>query len=670
MRINIIKTIFLKEIKDIFRDKKTIFMMIVLPILLYPILMIAGMQVGSVVATQMQEAEYTIAVGKQVAPELISFAEDEETYEYLNFTQVEDYKVALAEERIDVYIDGEGVANQQNYAIYYNSADSNANIAVNHLKGLLEDFSNHLTINVLEAEGLDAERVLVPFTYETIDLAQMEEKAGELLASILPLILMLGIFMGAIYPAIDVMAGEKERGTIETLLTLPVSNLELVMGKYIAVAVVALMSSLLNLLSIGLSLLLIIVSVDSAVAFGGQSLNINMGEFVIPIMITVISVLIFTLVVCAVSMSVCAMAKSFKEAQNYTTPLMLVLLLPTYVVMIPTIKLTAATASIPVVNIVLLIKSVLTFEYDLGLIMLVLVSNFAFMILSILLLARVFDSEDVLFGSGKEFSLLQRRYNIKKGTLPTPGDAWILYGVGLLALLYLGSIYQLKLGFWGLAATQVTLVALPIVYGVYIKTDFKKALSLNLPKINEVFGAIIIWAGLFFIVNGVSHILMPLSEQNQEVAKQLAKLTYHPNIWINLLVVAVLPAICEEILFRGMIYKGIENKRFGKRAIVVTGILFGLMHLDFIRMIPTALLGFGLAYVVYKTQSILLPMLMHFLNNALVVWVGHIPVEETTEVANVSGGLILSMLAVGSIILIAGIILLGKGRDREDNLIR
>ena len=195
------------------------------------------------------------------------------------------------------------------------------------------------------------------------------------------LVFSLGIASGAVYPAIDVMAGEKERGTIETLLTLPVSNMELVTGKYIAVATVALMSAFLNMVSIAASLVLLVGSMGMSEGFNLS--EVAMGEFVLPLCITVLTIFLFTLVVVAISMSICALAKSFKEAQNYITPLLLLIMLPSYVTMIPSMTLTATTASIPVVNIALLIKSVLNFQYDIGLMAIVLASNMALVILTI-----------------------------------------------------------------------------------------------------------------------------------------------------------------------------------------------------------------------------------------------------------------------------------------------
>lgn len=101
---------------------------------------------------------------------------------------------------------------------------------------------------------------------------------------------------------------------------------------------------------------------------------------------------------------------------------------------------------------------------------------------------------------------------------------------------------------------------------------------------------------------------------------------------LNLLIVAVAPAIGEEILFRGFIFSSFKGEKSYKRAIIVSGVLFGLMHIDFIRIIPTTCLGIVIAYAVYKSGSIFVGMLMHFLNNGLLVASQHFENGMVAEV--------------------------------------
>ncbi len=303
MRSKIVKQIFKKEMLDILRDKKTIFMMIILPLLLYPILMVGASSIMSMSMNKMEETTVNISFSKQPSSELINILnksnEDEDAK--VNIVKVEDYKKSLEDETLDAYVDIKEKSGIQTYKIYTNSSKNNSNMAEQRIKrgleeykdevvksnlsqeGLdvektlepivyetssknnsnmaeqrikrgLEEYKDEVVKSNLSQEGLDVEKTLEPIVYETLDTAKNEEIAGNLLGQILPFILIIGVLLGAIYPAIDVMAGEKERGTLETLFTLPISNLELVMGKYMAVSFCAIVTAFLNILSILISI--------------------------------------------------------------------------------------------------------------------------------------------------------------------------------------------------------------------------------------------------------------------------------------------------------------------------------------------------------------------------------------------------------------------------------
>lgn len=289
--------------------------------------------------------------------------------------------------------------------------------------------------------------------------------------------------------------------------------------------------------------------------------NFDVSQLAMPLVITLVCLIIFSMIIAAVSMCVCSLAKSFKEAQNATTPIMLIGMILSYSSMIPNVELNSVTANIPVVNVVLLIKSVLTFRYNVSLMAMVMISNVVFVMLSVWLLSKLFNSEEVLFGNGKGFSFLEKRSNIKKGTMPTISDGIMVYGVALLLLLYVGSYIQLKFGLPGLLGNQIIFVILPVLLSIYIKTDLKKVYSLNIPSIKSVLGAVSLWAGIFIIMNLISALLIFLFPQNQEVAEGLSEIIVMKEHFIlNLLIVAVAPAIGEEILFRGFIFSSFKGE--------------------------------------------------------------------------------------------------------------
>ena len=665
MRSKIVRTIFKKEIIDIIRDKKTLFMGIVLPLILYPLLMIIMTQIMTISMNSIENDDINIAFEKYPSKELITLIKNYDSDGAINIVKSKNYKKDLEKGNIDAYVDIKEKNKIENYKIYINSSKENSSTVNSKLEDIFNTYKEKKVKDKIEQLQLNVEETLEPVVYSTIDLAKTEEVAGLLLGQILPLILIMGVLLGAIYPAIDSMAGEKERGTLETLFTLPISNLELVMGKYMAVSLCAIVTAILNVVSILMTLIYIL----STGNISGQLLSNNFNIFALsgPLFITLICICLFAMVVSAVSMCVCSLAKSFKDAQNYITPVMFLVLIPSYASMIPNLNLDRTTSIIPVVNISLLIKSVLSNNANLSLIALVFISNFAFVILSVILLSKLFNSEEILFGNNRNFSFLEKRSNIKKGTMPSVSDGVILYALGLVLLIYVGSYIQLKLKMTGIVLTQVMIISLPLLFAYYIKSDFKKVFSLKLPKIKHLFGAACLWFGTYLLAMVITNIIMYYFPQNQEIVEGLNNALFiKNNLLLNLLIVAAMPAICEEIFFRGFILTSFKNNKKSYRgAIIFSGILFGLMHMDFIRVVPTSILGIAFAYAVCKTNSIAVSMFMHFLNNGFAVVVTHISSKfsgniQTTEVVGLSFNEIIVFLGLSFIFIFLAPLLLKK----------
>ena len=669
-----IKAIFKKEMIDILRDKKTLFMGIILPIILYPVLMIVMTQILSSSMNSISNKDINIAFSKEPSSSLISIIDnyDDETDAKINIIESQSYIKELEDGILDAYLEIDENNNIENYYVYINSSKENSSTVSIKIEEILNTYKLSLTERELNNNGLDVNKVLEPIGFETRDVAKTEEIAGFFLGQVLPIILIIGVLLGAIYPAIDSMAGEKERGTLETLFTLPISNLELVMGKYMAVSFCAIVTAVLNILSILLTISYLFLS--GSIVEGLEISKFNINELILPIIITLLCVCLFAMVISAVSMCVCSFAKSFKDAQNYITPVMFLVLIPSYVSMIPNMKLDSTTAIIPVVNISLLIKSVLSFNSNIGLIAMVFMSNFTFVILAVILLSKIFNSEEILFGGSKSFSFLEKRSNIKKGTMPSQSDGIIMYAFGLVLLIYVGSLVQIKFGMAGLAITQIMIISLPLLFAYYIKSNFKKVFNLKLPTIKQIFGAISLWIGTYTIVMLITQLLLYLFPQSMEVVEGLNEALFiEDSLLLNILIVACMPAVCEEIFFRGFLLSAFRNnKKSYKSAIIITGILFGFMHMDFIRMIPTGILGISFAYAVCKTNSIFIGMIMHFLNNGLAVLISHYTAnlelaKEGSEVVALTFNQVMIYLIIGLLFITLGSRLLKRMNKTEKN---
>jgi sodium transport system permease protein len=180
----------------------------------------------------------------------------------------------------------------------------------------------------------------------------------KILSQILPYMILIFAFLGAMYPAIDLGAGEKERGTLETLLVAPVSRLSIVLGKFGVILTAALVSAVLATISLSVSLQLGIFSTLSMVS--GGSFSFSVTEALAALLMIVPISCIFAALLLALSI----FAKSFKEGQSYASPLQMVIIMPAFISFVPGVKLDWFMASIPVVNVSLALKEIFTGNLD------------------------------------------------------------------------------------------------------------------------------------------------------------------------------------------------------------------------------------------------------------------------------------------------------------------
>jgi sodium transport system permease protein len=488
-------------------------------------------------------------------------------------------------------------------SIYFDSVREDSLEARSRLDGLLDTYRETLVSDRERRLGLVA-GFARGLDVRSTNVAQEARRSGQILGLFLPFILVTMSLLGGFYPAIDITAGEKERGTMQTLLCAPISPIEIVTGKYLAVWVTSLIAALANVVSLGTTVMRILP---------GESISVSM-----PTLLMVFGMLLpVTLFITAVFLAVAAFAKDFKDGQNFLTPVYMLLALPSAVTMLRGIELNAWTAFVPVVNIALLIKALLVSEAAPDLIFLALLSSTAWAAMAIMLAARVFAREQVLLG-GRESLRSLFGFERKAGAVPTPpfvlsafAFVLVLAFYGSLLLKSSGTIVTLLVTEYGFFLAPTLLLVAGFGFAV------RPTLALRRPSVTGLAAAVLIGSSAWAVAAGLLIRLLPPPESLVRALEQLLLLDGAPApLWLVWLVIACTPALCEELFFRGLILSGL--RRLGLwPALVTCALLFGLAHSSVYRLIPTFFIGLLLSWLVWRTGSIWTGILAHALNNGI-----------------------------------------------------
>lgn len=661
MRTRVIRAVFHKELREICRDKKTLFTMFALPLIVYPLLIIGVATVMTLVMNHYETETYSLSVDPQIDAAITQrlTAELEDVEYRFALTACEDYAAALDAGEIDAALTVDG----STYTIVYDSSSNRSSTASDYLYEQLEAYRRQLSEEQLRALGLEPQPFLAPISVEYSDLASEEASFGSVFGSFIPLLLLLGVFMGAMTPAVNLTAGEKERGTQETMMTFPISGHELICGKYLAVALSGAVSAMLYIITIGILVAYVYGVVDAL----GASMVLDLSAFAPSAAMTLAAVLAFSLFLGAALMCICSFTKSTTEASSYCSPLMVVIMLVSYIAYLD-IHLTTALSIVPVLNIVLLIKSVLVFEYNAPAILLVLISNLAYAALAIAVLGKLYTSERILFGES-EGSLLERRTARIAGAVPTPGDSVLTLLIALLLFLYAGSLLQLKYLLIGLGLSQLIIGGVPLLSAWYGKVDFRETFSLRAVRVKQLLALPVLALGSYLFFNAVCQPIAALAEKSAETYSDTFELLRDgQSFGIALLVIGIAPAICEELLFRGYLFSSLRKKVKPAAAIVISSLLFGIYHFNLFQSSYAFLLGMVIAYTVYCTGSLLCGCFIHFVCNSLSVVLTYFE-EPLTEalpfLVSDSTGVWLAVLGVGAGLTALGILLLRSTAQKK-----
>lgn len=677
-----VRLIWFRELRDQLRDRRTLFTIVVLPLLLYPLLGMTFLQV----AQFMQEHPSRVCViGREsldVDPPLFSdnhFAdelcgEEERRLLKLSFeslpAEVRDLaaeaRQRLADGKADAVLvlpadlgaalhsltsgeatelpaTGEDAATSQPQVYVSNVANDRSRLANDRVHTVLRRWREKIVHASLKQNDLPI-TFTKPFEVAAVDVANDDDRRAVVWSKILPFVLFVWALTGAFYPAVDLCAGEKERGTLETLLSSSALRSEIVWGKLLTIMSFSFATSVLNLASMAATGAFVMHHVGGPLGGGGNMAAMGSPP-VISLLWLVIALPPMSALFSALSLAVAAFARSSKEGQYYLMPLLMILMPLMMLPLLPSIQLDLGTSLIPVSGLMLLLRGLM--EGRLNEVWPYFFPITAVTAVCCLFAARwaidQFNRESVLFRESERggFGVWMRHMLRERGDTPTFGQAMLaavlLLVIRFLSLQFLGGPAELSWRhvFVSTMAVQLAFVATPILIMTIVLTrSLRKTLSLETPSFwltapAAVALAICLHPTFTWFGVAVAH-LYPLPEATAEKLKLFSHLVTEAPLWQVILLIAVAPAICEEIAFRGFILSGFRRIGHKWTAIALASLFFGIIHAILQQSISAAVVGMVLGYIAIKTGSLLPAILYHFTHNALTVLISRID-QSTVE---------------------------------------
>jgi sodium transport system permease protein len=642
MRMNLVLTVFRKELRETLRDRRTLLMMVGVPVLVYPLMIFAVNMIVESKQQQLAERTLTIATWGHVPADVAEALRSARLDVTPGLGLPAGLATDLAAGRVAIPQGGASEAPEREKAnpvldaarttvgrksvmavvvlwpgfdralaegqlgrltVYYDSVSEDSRAAQGRIVSALEKLRKKIVDRRARDLHLD-EGFAEAIEIMVRNVASRQQQVGGFIGGLLPLLLIAVSASGGFYAAIDLTAGEKERNTMQTLLCAPLTSAEIVVGKFLTVWVVVMVSGLANL-----------VSMAATFARVGSA----MGGLKLPL--PIYGIAFIALVPLAVTMSgiflaVAVFARDFKDGQNLLTPVLLGVVMPAIVPIIPGVELDPVTAFVPIVNVALLIKALFIGKAAGDALFLAVVASSVYAGLALLLAARVFGREQVLLGGREGFRALVG-IDEWRGRAPSPGLALSVFAVALVVVFYGSRLFERQGPLVQVVATEYGFFALPIVaLALVLGLRWRDTFALRWPSWRSLGGAFLIGVSGWAVIGGTAgRLISPPPEFARKLAESLL-LGGGVPLWALLLLVAVTPGLCEELFFRGFVLSGL--RAWGPWvSLGLSSLLFGLVHGSIYRLLPTFLLGLLFGYAVWRSGSIACGMLAHMLNNGI-----------------------------------------------------
>ena len=404
MSLRTVGIVYKKELTEALRDRRTLISTIVVPLLAFPVMTIGfGGAMFSLMNKAEKEVPKVIVLGGADSPRVVADLKKLEGLQLVDSSPNWKDRIVNKEVGVAVQIpDGfEADLAQQKpdtIKIFKYQNEIKSEFAATNVEKVFKKYSDSIVKDRLAAKNLPTS-VLSPFDIKQENVAAPEKVSGAAIGGFLGYIVILLCFQGAMNPAIDLSAGEKERGTMETILSSPVSRMHLVLGKFFLVLTAAITTAALAVTSMAVSFF-----VTQKLNTFGSARGSNSGSF----QLHVTGGAIFSIFLMALPLAVmfsaglltiALFAKSHKEAQSYIAPLVFVVIIPAVAAMLPGVELTPKLALVPILNVSLLLKDLIAGTYHWNSIAIIFLSTCAYAAVALFLAVKMFQRESVLFRS-------------------------------------------------------------------------------------------------------------------------------------------------------------------------------------------------------------------------------------------------------------------------------
>jgi len=400
-------TVYLKELRDSLRDRRTLISMIVVPTLMIPGIMLTVLVVSTKVVNKAREEIPTVMVlGGDDSPVLRAALAANPKLHLVRTTT--DWKQRISDKQLRAAVEipaGFDAALDRGtpveVKIYNYEGELRSGFAAGELRNFFNNYREKTVTARLVGRGLPA-ALVKPFEVKTQNVAPPEKVGGNLVGGMIPYLFILLCFTGAMYPAMDLTAGEKERGTMETILCSPVARIDLVLGKFLMVLTASLGTVVFSLTSMILSFVIggsLFASSGAGVAVKKAAANMETIPMLDPVGVLTVLAMVLPVAVlfCAVLLAVSLYAKSIKEASSYVSPMIIVIIIPAMMGLLPGVELNARLALVPILNIALVSKELVSGVFHWNYLALIFGSTCLYAALALGLCVRMFNREEVMF---------------------------------------------------------------------------------------------------------------------------------------------------------------------------------------------------------------------------------------------------------------------------------